>query len=66
MLSGIKSYFSNHYPQLTTNYALLNTTDMPELLNTFMLDNQINVLAFNTRRRNLFVRLFNPKIVVIV
>ncbi len=62
MLSGIKSYFANHYPQLITNYALLNATDTPELLNTFMIDHQINVLAFNTRRRNLFARLFNPSL----
>jgi nucleotide-binding universal stress UspA family protein len=62
MLAGIKSYFSSHYPQLITNYALLNTTDMPDLLNTFMMDNQINVLAFNTRRRNLLARLFNPSL----
>jgi len=60
LLSGIKSYFANHYPQLTTNYALLNAHDTPELLNDFMLKNQINVLSFNTRRRNLFARLFNP------
>jgi len=60
MLAGIKSYFANHYPQLVTNYALLKTTDTPELLNNFMINNQINVLAFNTRRRNLFARLFNP------
>ena len=62
MLSGIKSYFSNHYPSLATNYALLNAHDSPDLLNTFMVDHQINVLAFNTRRRNLFVRLFNPSL----
>ena len=62
MLSGIKSYFANHYPKLVTNYALLNAHDTPELLNTFMVDHQINVLAFNTRRRNLFARLFNPSL----
>lgn len=60
MLAGIKSYFASHYPQLTTNYALLNETDTPELLNDFMKENKINVLAFNARRRNLFARLFNP------
>lgn len=60
MLAGIKSYFSNHYPQLNTNYDLLNATDTPELLNDYMKKHQINVLAFNTRRRNLFARLFNP------
>jgi nucleotide-binding universal stress UspA family protein len=62
MLGGIKSYFSTHYPKISTNYALLNATDTPDLLNTFMVDHQINVLAFNTRRRNLFARLFNPSL----
>jgi len=62
MLEGIKSYFSNHYPQLITNYALLKASDNPELLDNFMLDNQIKMLAFNTRKRNLFVRLFNPSL----
>jgi len=60
MLVGIKSYFSNHYPQLITNYDLLNASDTPEFLNNYMDDHQINVLAFNSRRRNLFARLFNP------
>jgi len=62
MLSGIKSYFANHYPKLSTNYALLNATDSPDMINTFMVDNRIDVLAFNARRRNLFVRLFSPSL----
>jgi len=60
ILVGIKSYFANHYPQLITNYDLLNANDTPEYLNNYMADHQINVLAFNSRRRNLFARLFNP------
>jgi hypothetical protein len=60
MLGGIKSYFSNHYPQLKTNYELLNASDSPDLINNYLHNHQINVLAFNTRRRNLFSRLFNP------
>ncbi|MDR3651421.1 MAG: universal stress protein [Paludibacter sp.] len=60
MLSGIKTYFSNHYPALVTNYDLLSATDSPELLNNYMSTHQIDVLAFNARRRNLFLRLFNP------
>jgi nucleotide-binding universal stress UspA family protein len=60
MLAGIKLYFSNHYPQVITNYELLKAADSPELINNYLHDHQINVLAFNTRRRNLFSRLFNP------
>lgn len=60
MLAGIKSYFANHYPQLVTHYDLLNATDTPEFLNNYMANHEINVLAFNSHRRNLFARLFNP------
>jgi len=62
MLAGIKSYFSTHYPLLKTNYELLNANDSPELLNNYMATHQIDVLAFNSRRRNLFSRLFNPSL----
>jgi nucleotide-binding universal stress UspA family protein len=62
MLAGIKAYFSTHYPQLGTNYELLNATDSPEILNNYMITHKIDVLAFNSRRRNLFSRLFNPSL----
>jgi len=60
MLAGIKAYFANHYPQLTANYDLLNAHDTPQFLNNYMTNHQIDVLAFNSHRRNLFARLFNP------
>lgn len=60
MLAGIKSYFSNHYPDLSTHYALLSASDSLELIDDYLTNHHINVLAFNTRRRNLFARLFNP------
>ena len=60
MLAGIKSYFSNHYPNLITNYALLGANDNLELLENYLANQKINVLAFNTRRRNIFARLFHP------
>jgi nucleotide-binding universal stress UspA family protein len=63
MLAGIKSYFANHYPKLTTNYALIEAANSPEVLDNYLIDQKINVLAFNTRRRNIFVRLFNQGLV---
>lgn len=60
MLGGIKSYFQNHYPNLKTNYELLSTANKPEHINKYLIEHKINVLAFNTRRRNIFARLFNP------
>ncbi len=60
MLTGIKTYFSNHYPQLTTTYELVESTDSPEKISKFIDSMSIDVLAFNSRRKNLFSRIFNP------
>lgn len=60
LLSGIKVYFSNHYPNLKTNYELVESTESPEKINEFIEKMQIDVLAFNTRRKKLFARIFNP------
>ena len=63
MLAGIKAYFANHYPKLTTNYGLIKAVDSPEILDSYLANQNINVLAFNTRRRNIIARLFSPGLV---
>jgi len=63
MLAGIKGYFSSHYPTITANYALLGALDKPQILDKYLVKQKIDVLAFNTRRRNIFARLFNPGLV---
>lgn len=60
MLAGIKSYFANHYPTLATNYALIGSTIAPASLEKYLTEQKIDVLAFNTRKRNIFARLFQP------
>ncbi|OIP84810.1 MAG: hypothetical protein AUK44_01535 [Porphyromonadaceae bacterium CG2_30_38_12] len=60
MISGIKTYFSNHYPAITTSYSLINKPDSPALIEDFLQKNNIDLLAFNTHKRRLFARLFNP------
>jgi nucleotide-binding universal stress UspA family protein len=60
MLTGIKAYFANQYPGVKTNYAMVESTDSPEKINEFIERLQIDVLAFNTRRKRLFARIFNP------
>lgn len=59
MLAGIKSYFDDHYPKLKTNYALIGEDNSPELIDDYLKKKNIDLLAFNTRRRKLFSRLFN-------
>lgn len=60
MLEGIKAYFSNHYPNIKTNYSLIASQNSPELIENFLQRNEVDLLAFNTRKRRLFSRLFNP------
>lgn len=60
MLEGIKSYFAKHYPDLITNYSLITSLNSPKLIDDFLQKKDINLLAFNTRKRRLFSRLFNP------
>jgi hypothetical protein len=60
MISGIKAYFSNHYPELKTNYSLIAAHNAPEQIENYLQLNSIDLLAFNTRKRRLFSRLFNP------
>lgn len=61
MLSGIKTYFSTHYPRLTTRYEIIKgDLSNTEVLDDYLAKQKIDVLAFNARRRNLFARLFNP------
>jgi nucleotide-binding universal stress UspA family protein len=59
ILGGIKSYFSSHYPSLVTHYSFLESDEKFELLDKYITDNQIDVLAFNSRKRNIFSRLFH-------
>ncbi len=60
MLAGIKAYFEKHYPGLKTNYSLIVESDKPEKINNYLEENQIDLLAFNSRRRKLFARIFQP------
>jgi nucleotide-binding universal stress UspA family protein len=60
ILAGIKAYFSGNYPNLKTHYAILGSSYSPEIIESYMKDKSISVLAFNTRRRRLLSRLFNP------
>lgn len=60
MLSGIRDYFNNQYPDIKTNYSLIISNDSPEVIDNFLRTNQIDLLAFNSRKRLLLSRLFNP------
>ncbi len=60
MLAGIKSYFASQYPGIKTHYALLGSSNSPELIENYLKEKEIDLLAFNSRRKKMFSRLFNP------
>lgn len=60
MLAGIKEYFSKHYPKIITHYELIDSTETMKQIDDYLAKHDINLLAFNSPRRNLIRRLFNP------
>lgn len=59
MFDGIASYFEEHYPNVKTNYALVDAINDIELLNDLLISEGISILAFNTRKRSVISRIFN-------
>ena len=61
-LLGMKEYFSKKYPQLNIGYDVIDSQNMIEAINYYVESEEVNILALNTRRRNLFGRIFMPSI----
>ncbi|MBB4037034.1 nucleotide-binding universal stress UspA family protein [Dysgonomonas hofstadii] len=61
-LLGMKEYFSKKYPELNVGYDVLDSADPVEAINYYIESEEVNILALNTRRRNLFGRIFMPSI----
>jgi len=61
-LLGMKEFFSRKYPELNVGYDVIDSSDMVEAINYYVESEEVNILALNTRRRNLFGRIFMPSI----
>jgi nucleotide-binding universal stress UspA family protein len=61
-LSGIKEYFSKHYPNQKIEHHVLRGSDMLTVFDEFIHNNKIDVISLTTHKRNIFSRLFNPSI----
>lgn len=61
-LSRIKDLFNNEFPGLNINYELIDTPDLLSALADFIDKENVGVIALNTRRRNLFGRIFMPSV----
>lgn len=63
MLTGIKEYFANHYPEIKMEYAFLNRNEGFEKLQPFIDEAKIDLIAMNTKKRNVFARFFKQGLV---
>lgn len=60
-LLGMKDYFEKQYPNANVGYKLIdNTPDIAEAVTEFIKTEKVSVVALNTRKRNLFGRIFAP------
>lgn len=61
-LAGIKEYFKKQYPDLKIEYAVVKNDDLLNGLDKYIKENNIDIIALTSYRRNIFSRLFNPSI----
>ncbi len=59
-LRGMKEYFNQKYPELNVNYEMVDSSEPIEAIEKYVDREHVNILTMNTRRRNLFGRIFMP------
>lgn len=62
MLEGMREALCEKYPYAGFDCYLVNNKNLAESIDQFIQENQIDVLAVTTHRRNLLTRLFNPSV----
>ncbi len=62
MLEGMKEALCEKYPDAFFDCRLVHSNNLIVAIDQFIQENQIDVLAMTTHRRNLFTRFFNPGI----
>ncbi|MDR3704518.1 MAG: universal stress protein [Paludibacteraceae bacterium] len=61
-LAGIKQYFNKQYPDIETDYILIQDKEILTALDSFVKEKNIDIISLTTHKRNIFSRLFNPSI----
>lgn len=59
-LRGMKAYFNQKYPELNIGYEMVDSPEPVEAIENYIDKEHVNILTMNTRRRNLFGRIFMP------
>lgn len=61
-LTGVNEYFKKQYPEANITHTVLADGDLLLAIEKFVRDNQIEIIALSTYRRNILARMFNPSI----
>lgn len=63
-LLKMKEFIDERYPSLSIQYKLIDTSapKMADAISDFVRENKVSVVALNTRRRNMFGRMFRPSL----
>lgn len=61
-LSGIQKYFEKQYPNIKIDYKLITGADTTSALEAFVEENNIDIIALTTAKRNIFSRIFKPSV----
>jgi len=62
MLEGMREALCEKYPDSAFECRLIHQKNLPQAIDQYIQENQINLLALTTHRRNIITRLFNPSI----
>jgi len=62
MLEGMREALCEKYPDAVFDCQLVHNNNLTEAIDRFIQENQIDVLALTTHRRNLLTRFFNPSV----
>lgn len=61
-LTGVREYFQRQYPEANITYTVLDDGDLLLAIEKFVRDEQIDLIALTTYRRNILARILNPSI----
>jgi nucleotide-binding universal stress UspA family protein len=61
-LESMQKHFNERYPELNVGYKLIDSPNMLDAIEHFIEKENVSIISMNTRRRNLFGRIFLPSI----
>ncbi len=61
-LEAMKMFLANRYPGINLDYEVIETDDIDNAIKIYISQTKANMIALNTRRRNLFGRIFAPSV----